>query len=147
MCMHDAEHDFQNLAFKAMDKSNMNLNFFRSSNFLLVGGRLVGGRCIQSVVGWSAGRGSVVGGRLVGGFKETLWGEYVSKKLKCRTNWKLTEKSTLVRLIDYFRVLKALIILFLLYICMNYVPKQNRKVQEETLAYSNLDAVKTTLRL
>ena len=30
---------------------------------------------------------------------------------------------------------------------MNYVPKKNRKVQEETLAYSNLDAVKTTLRL
>ena len=72
MCMHDAEHDFQNLAFKAIDKSNMNLNFFWSSNFLLIGGRLVGGRCIQSVVGWSAGRGSVVGGRLVGGFKETL---------------------------------------------------------------------------
>ena len=50
-------------------------------------------------------------------------------------------------LIDYFRILKALIILFLLYICMNYVPNQNVKVQEETLADSNSDAVKTTLRL
>ena len=32
----------------------------------LIGGRLVGGRCI-----WSVGRWWVVGGRLVGGFKET----------------------------------------------------------------------------
>ena len=35
---------------------------------------------------------------------------------------KLTEKSFLVGLIDYFKILKALIILFLLYICINYVP-------------------------
>ena len=49
-------------------------------------------------------------------------------------------------LIDYFRILKALIILFLLYICANYVPNQNGKVQEETLADSNLDAVKTSFQ-
>ena len=55
--------------------------------------------------------------------------------------------SSLVRLIDYFRILKTIIILFLLYICMNNVPNQNVKVQEETLANSNSDAVKTTLRL
>ena len=30
---------------------------------------------------------------------------------------------------------------------MNYVPNQNGKVQEETLADSNSDAVKTTSRL
>ena len=60
---------------------------------------------------------------------------------------KLTEKSSLVGLIDYFRILKALIILFLLYICINYVPNENGKVQEETPADSNSDAVKTTLRL
>ena len=42
-------------------------------------------------------------------------------------------------LIDYFRILKTIIILFLLYICMNNVPNQNVKVQEETLAKSNSD--------
>ena len=56
--------------------SNMNSNFFCSSNLLvggrLVGGRLVGGRRICSVVGWSVGRLSEVGGQLVGDFKETL---------------------------------------------------------------------------
>ena len=30
---------------------------------------------------------------------------------------------------------------------MNYVPNQNEKFQEETLADSNSDAVKTTFRL
>ena len=50
-------------------------------------------------------------------------------------------------LIDYFRILKTMIILFLLYICTNNVPNQNVKVQEETPADSNSDAVKTTLRL
>ena len=30
---------------------------------------------------------------------------------------------------------------------MNYVPNQNGKVQEETLADSNSEVVKTTLRL
>ena len=34
---------------------------------------------------------------------------------------KLTEKSSLVGLINYFRILEALIVLFLLYICMDYV--------------------------
>ena len=52
-----------------------------------------------------------------------------------------------MRSIDYLRILKALIILFLLYICMNYVPNKYGKVQEETLANSSSDAVKTTLRL
>ena len=49
-------------------------------------------------------------------------------------------------LTDYFRILRALIILFLLFACMNYVPNQNEKVLEKTLAGSNSDAVKTTLR-
>ena len=35
---------------------------------------------------------------------------------------KLTEKSSLVGLIDYLRTLEALIVLFLLYIFMDYVP-------------------------
>ena len=47
-------------------------------------------------------------------------------------------------LIDYFRILKALDYMF---VCINYVPNQNGKVQEEALAESNSDAVKTTLRL
>ena len=51
-------------------------------------------------------------------------------------------------LIDYFKILKTIIILFLLYICStNNVPNQNVKVQEETLLDSNSDAVKTTLQL
>ena len=51
-----------------------------------------------------------------------------SKKSMKAENWnvelleKLTEKPSLVGLVDYFKILKALIILFLLYICMNYVP-------------------------
>ena len=48
-------------------------------------------------------------------------------------------------LIDYFRILRALIILFLSFVCMNYTPNQNGKVLKETLAGSSLDAVKTTL--
>ena len=50
-------------------------------------------------------------------------------------------------LIDYFRILKTIIILLLVYICTNNVPNQNGKAQEETLADSNSDAVKTTMRL
>ena len=34
-------------------------------------------------------------------------------------------------LIDYIRILKALIILFLLYFCMNYVPNQNGKFRKK----------------
>ena len=51
--------------------SNMNSNFFWFSNVLLVGGRLVRGWCIWSVVGWSVIGGQWSVGRLVGGFKET----------------------------------------------------------------------------
>ena len=47
---------------------------------------------------------------------------------------------------DYFRILKALIILFLLFVYMNYVSIQNGKVLEENLAGFNSDHVKTTLR-
>ena len=47
-----------------------------------------------------------------------------------------------MELLDYFRILKALIILFLLFVCMIYVPNQNGK----TLAGFNLDDLKTTLR-
>ena len=42
-------------------------------------------------------------------------------------------------LIDYFRILKALIILFLLFVRMNYIPNQNGKVLEETPAGFNSD--------
>ena len=48
-------------------------------------------------------------------------------------------------LLDYFRILKVLIILFLLFVCMNYIPNQHGKVMEETLAGFNSDDVKTTL--
>ena len=51
-----------------------------------------------------------------------------------------------MELIDCFTILKALIILFFLFVCMNYVPNQNGKVLEGKLAGSNSDAVKTTLR-
>ena len=66
-----------------------------------------------------------------------------SKERMSAENWnveifeKFTEKLSVVGLIDLVRILKALIILFLLYICMNYASNQNGKVQEETLAYSN----------
>ena len=64
------------LYLKLQVMSIMNSIFFWSSNFLVVGDRLVSGWCMGSVVGWSVlgwsvGRWSVVGGRLVG-FKETL---------------------------------------------------------------------------
>ena len=49
-------------------------------------------------------------------------------------------------LIDYFRILKALIILYLLFVCMNYVPNQNEKVLSKTLSDFNSDGVKITLR-
>ena len=49
-------------------------------------------------------------------------------------------------LLDYFKILKAFKILFLLFFCMNYVPNQSVKVLEETLAGFNSDDVKTTLR-
>ena len=51
-----------------------------------------------------------------------------------------------MELLDYFRILKALIISFLLFVCLIYVPNQNGKILEETLAGFNLDDVKTTLR-
>ena len=49
-------------------------------------------------------------------------------------------------LFDYFRISKALKILFLLFVCMNYILNQNGKVLEETLAGFNSDDVKTTLK-
>ena len=54
-------------------------------------------------------------------------------------------------LLDYFRKLfyltiKALKTLFLLFVCMKYVPNQNGKVLEETLAGFNSNDVKTTLK-
>ena len=49
-------------------------------------------------------------------------------------------------LLDYFRILKTLIILFLLFVCMNYVPNKNWEVLEETPPGFNSDDVKTTLK-
>ena len=49
-------------------------------------------------------------------------------------------------LIDYFRILIALMILYLLFVCLNYVRSQNGKILEETLAGFNSDDVKTTLK-
>ena len=40
-------------------------------------------------------------------------------------------------LLDYFRILKALKVLFLLFVCMNYIPNQNGEVLEETLSCKN----------
>ena len=51
-----------------------------------------------------------------------------------------------MELLGYFRILKTLLILFLLFVCMNYVPNQNGKVLREALAGFNSDDVKTTLR-
>ena len=59
---------------------------------------------------------------------------------------KLTEKSSLVGLLEYFRILKVLKILLLLFVCMNYIPNQNGKVLEETLSGFNSDNAKTTSR-
>ena len=56
------------------------------------------------------------------------------------------EKSALVEVIYYFRILKAFIILFLFFKKQYPNRNQNGKVLEETLASSNSDAVKTTLR-
>ena len=50
-----------------------------------------------------------------------------------------------MELIDYIRTLKTLTILLLLFF-MNFVPNQKGKILEETLAGSNSDFVKTTLR-
>ena len=51
-----------------------------------------------------------------------------------------------MELLNYFRILKALIIFFLLFVCYDYVLNQSRKVLEETLGGVNSDDVKTTLR-
>ena len=59
---------------------------------------------------------------------------------------KLNEKSSLVGLIDYFRILKALINLSLLFVCMSYVFNQNGKVQEEILTEPNSVVMKATCR-
>ena len=50
-------------------------------------------------------------------------------------------------LLDYFRILKALIVLFLLFVCMNYVPNQNRKVLKETLAGFNSDECENNIEM
>ena len=54
MCVHDAEHEFKISVFKVIVYVKYEFSFFWSSNFLLVGGQLVGGR-------WSVG--CLVGGR------------------------------------------------------------------------------------
>ena len=50
-------------------------------------------------------------------------------------------------LLDYFRILKALIVLFLLFVCMNYVPNQNRKVLKETLEGFNSDECENNIEM
>ena len=50
-----------------------------------------------------------------------------------------------MELLNYFRILKALIILFLLFFYMNLVPNQNGKVLKETLVGINSGHMKTTL--
>ena len=69
MCVHDAEHDFQNSVFKIIGYVKYEFKFFLVLKFLT--GRWSVGWCVWSVVGWSVGRWSVAGGRLVDGFKET----------------------------------------------------------------------------
>ena len=68
-------------------------------------------------------------------------------KQKIEIYEKLTEKSSLLGLIDYFRIFKAFRILFLLFACMNYLPNQHGEVLAETLAGFNSDAVKTFIPL
>ena len=53
--------------------------------------------------------------------------------------------SSLLGLVEYFRISKALVIL--LYILYELWSKSKWEVQEETLADFNSDVVKTTLRL
>ena len=74
MCVHDAEHDFQNSVFKVIDYVKYEFKFFLVLKFLT--GRWSFVR--WSVVGWLVGRWSVVAGRLVGRFKETRACEYSS---------------------------------------------------------------------
>ena len=54
---------------------------------------------------------------------------------------KYSEKSVLMGLIDYFRILKT----FIIFLFMSNVQNQNCKVLEEILGGSNSDTVKTTL--
>ena len=54
---------------------------------------------------------------------------------------KYSEKSVLMELIDYFRILKT----FIIFLFMSNVQNQNCKVLEEILGGSNSDTVKTTL--
>ena len=54
---------------------------------------------------------------------------------------KYSEKSVLMELIDYFRILKT----FIIFLFMSNVQNQNCKVLEEILGVSNSDTVKTTL--
>ena len=49
-------------------------------------------------------------------------------------------------LIDYSRSFKALLKLYLLFVCMSYFENQNGKVLEETLTESNPDALKTIVK-
>ena len=55
--------------------------------------------------------------------------------MKCKLLEKLTEKSSFVGLIDHFIILKALTILFLLFVFKNYVPNQNGKTRLRRLRY------------
>ena len=61
MCVHDTEHDLKNSVFEVIVYIKYEFRFFWSSNFLLVRGWLVGGRCIWPVVRWSVVDGQFVG--------------------------------------------------------------------------------------
>ena len=75
--------------------------------------------------------------------KESVYAENFNLKLL----EELTEKSSLLGLIDYFRTLKAFTILFLLIVCMSYVAIQNRNVLGKKIPTSpNSDDIKTSLR-
>ena len=49
-------------------------------------------------------------------------------------------------LIDFFKILKVIVILRFYYFFMDYIPTQNGTVLEETLAGSSSDTVETVLR-
>ena len=59
MCVHDAEHDFQNSVFKVIDYVKYEFRLFLVLKFL-TGQSLVGRWSVHLVGGW------LVGGRLVG---------------------------------------------------------------------------------
>ena len=69
---------------------------------------------------------------------------YISRKLKCINTWILIWKIIFSRINWLFQNFE--INLFLLFVCMNYVPNQNGKVLEKTLAGSKFKGCKDHIK-